>query len=438
MMTTFNPLIRTANFVLSETKAYDSERDVSSMLTGGLDSAQAKKWPGSAVVLKNGEVEVIEMTGGVRAVGDSALQIKLFSGGTLAGHGKWHDAAWVKENVEAVYFGALWMPDGEGANARFADGDAVQSVRVQKPGGAPPTGGKWQVLRWRADGKKQKSELLEALGEVGAVKTLAASEPEAPLTATLPLCGEGNRALPLSMAAALAALGMRKACSFGGTLCVVELGNMLCATAVEFESAVSVVKMLGRTTAGARMRLTARNMLLEDWATLGEEGVARLRADGAEYLSGVDQEVRDKWPPGVSAAMAAGEVQAQAQARRAARSPPGPIRDEAEPSGRERRGGATSGETVGGAEGEGEARAPKKPRRAAPMALALAAPFVTPAAATGTAAARRRAEGSGDDSDSDSDEDLRRTMRRSRGARGTRIGRRWGRCGRLCRPRPRT
>ena len=150
MMTTFNPLIRTAKYVLTETNSYDAERDVSNMLTGGLESAQAKRWPCSAVVLKNGEVEVIEMMGGVRPVGDGALQIKLFSEGTLAGHGKWHDAAWVKEKVESVCFGALWMPDGEGANAvqsADADADAVQSVWIKKPGGAPPAGGKWQAQR---------------------------------------------------------------------------------------------------------------------------------------------------------------------------------------------------------------------------------------------------------------------------------------------------
>ena len=82
---------------------------VETMLEGNA-LALCERWGASAVVLKNGEIAVVEEAAKspVDIATGGKVFVKLYEGGSL-GHGRKRDLEWFIENVDKVYLGALQL-----------------------------------------------------------------------------------------------------------------------------------------------------------------------------------------------------------------------------------------------------------------------------------------------------------------------------------------
>ena len=82
---------------------------VETMLEGNA-IALCERWGASAVLLKNGEIAVVEEAAKspVDIASGGAVFVKLYEGGSL-GRGRKRDLEWFIENVDKVYLGALQL-----------------------------------------------------------------------------------------------------------------------------------------------------------------------------------------------------------------------------------------------------------------------------------------------------------------------------------------
>ena len=117
-----NPLIRVAEVAARELDAAAAARDFAKHFSGMAREAAAKLWGGSALLLKNGEYVVVPVEEPVSTEG-GAVQVVVRESGTFAGRRLLRGAAWFKENVVAVWLGALSVEgEGDGAQAVISAG----------------------------------------------------------------------------------------------------------------------------------------------------------------------------------------------------------------------------------------------------------------------------------------------------------------------------
>ena len=129
-MTITNPLFSAAKFLKRTAEAHPSSYAFVSLLdTADIASTLAKAWACSAVLMKNGEWNLVPSHDYAKVVSGS-LQIKAFGGGTLTGRGHWHDSGWLEAEVDKVWLGALQLPGGSGAAAAFETPGGRRSIKV--------------------------------------------------------------------------------------------------------------------------------------------------------------------------------------------------------------------------------------------------------------------------------------------------------------------
>ena len=86
-----------------------------SKFKGSVETLQAC-WALSAVLLKNGTVEVVP-AGECVKVCNSTVLVHLTDGGTVEGRKHWRDLAWFQNNAEAVWLGSLTLGNDTGTAA---------------------------------------------------------------------------------------------------------------------------------------------------------------------------------------------------------------------------------------------------------------------------------------------------------------------------------
>ena len=107
-----NPFFVTGKRLVQLAQEAEAGGDIAAVLLGGAKEELEKRWAASAVRLKNGEWCVVPVKEPVVLRGGA--QVRLADSGTLGGRVMLRDAAWLKDNVDKVYLGALKLPDGEG------------------------------------------------------------------------------------------------------------------------------------------------------------------------------------------------------------------------------------------------------------------------------------------------------------------------------------
>ena len=101
-----------------------------------------------------------EATKPVEVTTGGSVTVKLRDGGTFVGFGKKRDAAWFKSKVDKIYFGALRLPEGDGAAAKFKVDGVIQYIRVT-PAAAATSDGKWPTLLIKEGGDDDEDQCTE-------------------------------------------------------------------------------------------------------------------------------------------------------------------------------------------------------------------------------------------------------------------------------------
>ena len=105
-----NPYLLAGKTLVRHMNAYSKASEFETLLGGDAESATAKAWAATAVILKNGEVQVVPADDFFKSSTSSGGLVRLFSNGTFSGRGLWRNAAWLSENVEKVFPGVLTLP----------------------------------------------------------------------------------------------------------------------------------------------------------------------------------------------------------------------------------------------------------------------------------------------------------------------------------------
>ena len=80
------------------------------------------------MLLKTGEYQVVAAAASkpVEVTAGGTVTVRLLEGGTTSGVPKKRGEKWFTENVEALFLGALVLPDGRGAASKFDGTGSVE------------------------------------------------------------------------------------------------------------------------------------------------------------------------------------------------------------------------------------------------------------------------------------------------------------------------
>ena len=314
-MTISNPLISAAKFLKRTAEAHPSSYAFADLLdTADTNSTLAKAWACSAVLLKNGDWNVVPSNDYAKVVSGS-LQVKVFGGGTLSGRNNWRGSGWLETEVDKVWLGALLLPGGSGAAAVFETPSGRQTIKVT-PADSPTTDGQWPTWLQRGDDDPVQLSLEEALKEAGAVpvtreRAERAETPPKMVSLGDPALATGERrAAARALTKNLFTIGATTVDSVNGEMSGEELAAVLYAAVdldaykVDGSAAQAAAELLCDPVAGAAARAGVARRLAEAWGELGEEAAARLRQTAKAFLSAVALDVQRGWPPGAGVAMA--------------------------------------------------------------------------------------------------------------------------------------